>query len=570
MAIDTREIEWKYEAPPNTPFPDLTDLPRVAAQTQAADVTLDAVYYDTEAFDLARAGITLRRRSGGADAGWHLKIPEERQGVRAELRLPASAGASSNRTGGSNRANSNGAVSNGVNPNGTNGANGSNGARPESADGRAVATADAPPKQFVALLTARVRGRKLRPVARLTTHRRRCTLVDAEDRALAEIALDAVTAESYGRNSGLTRWNEIEIELADGVIAGESLLKAADRQLRHRGLRRSSRPTKLHTALAHSLDAVESRMAAAALADGTRAGTAAPILAYLRDRFEELTAWDLAVRRDEYDAVHQLRVAARKLRATFQVFAPLFQPVAIRELVSDLRWLGDTLGRARDEEVISERLAAEIGAVPADLLLGPVAARVTAHYAPRQAAARRDALKGLASPRYVTLLRGLEALLEAPPLSEHAEQDPAAVPELVYQAHRRVRRRMRLALQTPEGPARDLALHDVRKAAKQARYAAEAAEYSYGKQARRSARGYKELQTLLGEHHDAIIGAEALRKLAIHAHIDGENAFTFGLLHQRQLDSAERLARKVPRTWKKVGRRKHAAWMKRVKVASAT
>jgi CHAD domain-containing protein len=529
MATDTREIEWKYEAPPNTPLPDLTDLPRVAAQTQAQDETLDAVYYDTETFDLARAGITLRRRSGGGDAGWHLKIPEERAGVRAELRLPASAGTKPAASGG-------------------------------NGDG---AAADGPPKEFATLLTARVRGRKLRPVARVSTHRRRSILMDTEDHALAEIALDAVTAESLGRDSGLTRWNEIEIELADGVDAGEGLLKAADRQLRHRGLRRSSRPTKLHTALAHSLDAVESGMEAAALADGARASSAAPILAYLREQFEELTAWDLAVRRDEYDSIHQMRVAARRLRATFQVYGPLFQLAATREIVGNLRWLGELLGRARDEEVISERLSAEIGAVPAELVLGPVAARVTGHYAPRQAAARREALKALSSSRYVALLRGLETLLEKPPLSEYAEKDPAAVPELAYRAHRRVRQRMRSALQTPEGPDRDLALHEVRKAAKRARYAAEAAEFSYGKQARRSARDYKKLQSLLGDQHDAVIGADALRKLAIHAHIDGENAFTFGLLHQRQLDTAERLARKVPGTWKRVGRRKRAAWMKK-------
>jgi CHAD domain-containing protein len=169
----------------------------------------------------------------------------------------------------------------------------------------------------------------------------------------------------------------------------------------------------------------------------------------------------------------------------------------------------------------------------------------------------------MSSSRYVALLRGLETLLEKPPLSEYAEKAPAAVPELAYQAHRRVRSRMRSALQTPEGPDRDLALHEVRKAAKRARYAAEAAEFSYGKQARRSARDYKKLQSLLGDQHDAVIGADALRKLAIHAHIDGENAFTFGLLHQRQLDTAERLARKVPGTWKRVGRRKRAAWMKK-------
>ena len=507
MAISTLEIERKYEAPPNTPMPDLTDLPSVGAQTTVTEEALDAIYYDTAAFDLLRAGITLRRRKGGSDAGWHLKVPGREGEIRTELRLP---------------------------------------------------DAEQLPDEFADLLTARARGRELRPAAQITTKRQRSILTADDDHALAEVALDAVTAKSFGPDSALTRWNELEIELAEGVAEGRSLLKAADRQLQREGIRRSSRPTKLHTALVHSLEAVVKQ---SATYPQPADDASAPVLAYLREQFEELTAWDMAVRRDASDSVHQMRVAARRMRAALQAYQPLLRGDQVRHVISELRWIGQQLGDARDEEVIAARLSARIGEVPTEQVLGPVAARVQGHYAPRQAAARRALMEALNSKRYVALLLSLEALLANPPLKQRAQDTPDA-PTLVRRAHRRVSRRMRNALQQAPGPKRDAALHEVRKAAKRARYAAEVAGLSHGKKARRSARGYKKLQSLLGDHHDAVISSAALRELALRAYADGENAFTYGLLHQRDLDEAARLARQAPQAWKRASRSKRTAWMK--------
>ncbi|MGH3414854.1 MAG: CYTH domain-containing protein, partial [Actinocrinis sp.] len=82
-----RETERTYDAPPGASLPDLLMLPRVASQAEAEEVTLKATYYDTAAYDLLRAGITLRQRVGGHDAGWHLKIPVGDRDTRTELRL---------------------------------------------------------------------------------------------------------------------------------------------------------------------------------------------------------------------------------------------------------------------------------------------------------------------------------------------------------------------------------------------------------------------------------------------------------------------------------------------------
>src|ERR1700727_317327 len=75
IVTDTREIELKYEAGPDTVLPPLEDLPQVASEAEPAEQKLEAEYYDTEDLRLLRAGVTLRRRRGGTDSGWHLKLP---------------------------------------------------------------------------------------------------------------------------------------------------------------------------------------------------------------------------------------------------------------------------------------------------------------------------------------------------------------------------------------------------------------------------------------------------------------------------------------------------------------
>lgn len=67
------EIERKYDVDPRTPLPDWTSLPGVERQGAAEPRALDARYLDTDDGALARAATALRRRTGGPDAGWHIK-----------------------------------------------------------------------------------------------------------------------------------------------------------------------------------------------------------------------------------------------------------------------------------------------------------------------------------------------------------------------------------------------------------------------------------------------------------------------------------------------------------------
>jgi hypothetical protein len=92
MTAGVREIERKYElgaagAAALDAVRAMTGTAGVAAVVQQPEQFLDAVYYDTDDLRLIRVGITLRRRTGGEDAGWHPKLPAGAD-TREEIRLP--------------------------------------------------------------------------------------------------------------------------------------------------------------------------------------------------------------------------------------------------------------------------------------------------------------------------------------------------------------------------------------------------------------------------------------------------------------------------------------------------
>ncbi|WP_298861048.1 CYTH domain-containing protein [Microbacterium sp.] len=83
----TFEIERKYDADASTPLPDWSRVPGVVSVTEGELRELDARYLDTDDRALAQHGIALRRRTGGPDAGWHIKGPRQGEG-RLELGWP--------------------------------------------------------------------------------------------------------------------------------------------------------------------------------------------------------------------------------------------------------------------------------------------------------------------------------------------------------------------------------------------------------------------------------------------------------------------------------------------------
>ncbi|MFC6705013.1 CYTH domain-containing protein [Flexivirga alba] len=80
------EVERKFTLA-DREAPDPASWPGVTSVSEPVRHELDALYYDTGDVRLAGAGVTLRRRVGGADDGWHLKVPGESEG-RFEHGLP--------------------------------------------------------------------------------------------------------------------------------------------------------------------------------------------------------------------------------------------------------------------------------------------------------------------------------------------------------------------------------------------------------------------------------------------------------------------------------------------------
>ncbi|MGS2587886.1 CYTH and CHAD domain-containing protein [Streptomyces hebeiensis] len=522
-------------------LPDLTRvLTRVGGVASVAVrgvVELDAVYYDTADLRLAADSVTLRRRRGGADEGWHLKLPVSAD-VRDEIRAPLAGGV---------------------------------------------------PAGLAALVRSRTRDAELIPVVRLRSSRDVSHLLDAEGNRLAEVSVDSVRAQRLGDRVAAVAWTEIEVELADGT--DPALLDAVDKRLRKAGLRRSAAPSKLARALAETAPGPgdgpgppadtaktagsakttgSAKTAGAGEAAGAAVTPAAPaafrprpvtagdhVLAYLRAQADAIVAQDPAVRRDLPDAVHQLRVATRRMRSTFRTHRALLDRAATDPVADELKWLAAELGVDRDHEVLDARLRARAGALPAPLLLGPVSARLQTWHAAGSAGSRERTLAVLDSPRYLALLTSIDTLLADPPLRPAAARKPGkALPKAILKAYGKLADRTEHALALPPGPERDAALHGARKAAKRARYAAEAARPALGKPAKRFAKRVKAVQTLLGEHQDSVVARDALRALAIKAHAAGESAFTWGLLYGQEQARAADSERELPGVWARASARK--------------
>jgi CHAD domain-containing protein len=503
MITEALETERKYEADPDAVVPDLTGLPHVAGETDPEEFELVAEYFDTEDLRLIRAGITLRRRRGGDDEGWHLKLPAGPDS-RTELQVPLRRGS-------------------------------------------------AVPAELSRLIRAQSRTAALRPVARIATLRRRRVLLDGAGESLAEVVDDEVSAQSMGQVTTLSRWREVEVELTGG---GRLLLVAADDRLRKAGLRPAGRAAKLERALA---DRMPSAAAPPRLKPRSRAGDV--VLSYLRGQADALKSADPLVRRDQPDAVHQMRVAARRLRAVLQSFRPILEASATAHLRDELRWLGQVLGAARDGEVLTGHLTGLLGEVPEELVLGPVSAGITEHFAPRNTAAQRAAVRALDSRRYVALLDELEGLLTEPPLTDAAAAPAMTLRQPVERAYRRLHKRIRRALDMPAGHDKDLALHEARKAAKRARYTADVLIPIAGRPARRFSKRMTRIQTVLGDHQDLVVARAAIRDLGVRASRAGENAFTYGLLYERDAETARKLQHRARRVWRKASRAKYRHWL---------
>jgi CHAD domain-containing protein len=275
---------------------------------------------------------------------------------------------------------------------------------------------------------------------------------------------------------------------------------------------------------------------------------------YGRTQLDAIAANEAGARRADQDAIHDLRVAVRRLRATLRTFRAVLDRERVERLRAELRWLGRLLGSVRDGQVMTDRLAESVAAEPPELVLGPVAARIHGDLVGDTAEAHRCLVEAFDGPRYGALLADLDHFTRTGLARKHP---PRRLRKLARKALRRADRRLASA---DMRPAR---LHAARRAYKRARYAAEALIPLAGKPARRLAKRLSALQDVLGAHQDATVTSTRLRDFGVRAHLDGDNAFTYGRLHAHHEHAGERHLAALDRAVKRANRRSVRRWLRR-------
>jgi len=506
-----REVEAKFRVHPGYRLPEIVGHAEgVAAMDTPVVQELRAIYWDTSDLRLAREGITLRHRSGEGDKdGWHLKLPVHEAGV-------PDAGT---------------------------------GTREEL---HARGADDEVPEQLRSLVAVHLRSAVLGPVATLVTTRSTYTLRDGDGNPVAELADDLVSVLNQGHVAA--KFREIEVEDAGGGIA---VLQSVGDVLRAAGAVGGEFVPKVVRALGPRATGEPDppQPEPVDLDDPARLA----IVAILRRYVRAFMAQDPAVRRDRPDSIHQMRVAARRLRSALKTFGPLVDDVWAKSLREELKWVADSLGAARDNEVLLARLTRDIDELSPEVVLGTVRARIESELGGDLVRARTAAVETLDTERYLALVDRLVDAAWDPMTTGLAEEATArALPECIGSAWKRLARD---AARVRRPGATDDDWHEARIAAKQVRYACEAAAPFFGKPAKALAVRAEEVQEVLGEHQDAAVASAVLLRLATAPRPNAGN-FTLGLLYARQRDAMSAAQSRFAGVWAETAKDKYRKWLR--------
>jgi len=222
-----------------------------------------------------------------------------------------------------------------------------------------------------------------------------------------------------------------------------------------------------------------------------------------------MTYYETAAIAGEMEPLHQMRVAARRLRATVQLFAGAIHGSRMRIYKRDLPWLGQTAGAVRECDVM-EALIRECGGRLDPALAGALTPLCNALAAERTAAHAKFVAE-LRAIRYTRMCERLDK-----PLLRRALPTTAAgcnAPAMIAPIARSVRKAgKRIGRDAPPE-----AFHLLRKRIKRFRYALEMLAEMEGKRARRALLRLEEMQELLGVHQDMVSTVAWLRAYAANA-----------------------------------------------------
>ena len=491
------EREVKLSASPAFRMPSLDDLGDDVLVVPREAERLETVYFDTDDLRLARWGISLRHRGG---QGWTVKLPSEAEGdllIRDELTVPGDDGS-------------------------------------------------APPDEALDPIRAYIRTSTLRPMVRLRTIRRMVQLLDFDDRRLGDVVDDEVSVLSGRRIAA--RFRELEVEITDDTPP--PMLDELLRRLREAGAGPPD-PTPKYVRAVGPLATlppevvVERSRSGATVSEALGRAMSLSVLHLIRH--------DPVMRLDaDPEGVHQARVASRRLRSDLRTFRGQLDPAWALPLREELRWLGEVLGEARDADVLLDRIRGRAEVVPSTEQ--PGFAQVTEALVQRRKEAHELLIETLRGERYVRLLDRLVEAARGPEVLSGAD---LPVRDIVPDLLKGPWEHLRSAVREPGRHPSDEELHTIRIRAKRVRYAADAITPLMGKPARRFAEAAAELQTILGEHNDAVVASSWLRSWAA-GHRSGDASFSSGVLAGLELAAAQDARRRWRKAWKKLAEARDA------------
>jgi len=485
------ERELKLAVSQEFVVPNLGDLG--VRVVRLSDQHLRATYFDTSDLRLWRRRITLRhRREDGADEGtWTLKLPRSSTALslaRTELEWDGSI--------------------------------------------------DALPSSVGRILLGNLRGAPLGTLASLQTQRRRLSL-EGSHQQLAELDDDLVTIHGGPHDGARFRQIEVELEGAD-----EAFLASCDAALREAGAWVDEQPVKI----AHALD---DAALSAGVVLGPDSSVGEVIQACIQQGLARILDHEYLLRLGSdpaTEAIHQTRVAARRLRSDLKSFRSLLDPRWVEWTRAELKWVGGTLGQVRDADVLAEDLDLHHRAAPAE----PSGTSPLRHeLAVQRSLAIEHVLAMLASERYLELLDTLEEAAIHPPFEgqDPDRQASKALKGIVRGPVKALRKQARKASKHPS----DHQLHQIRIRSKQVRYVAEASIPVAGARAARLAEASEALQSQLGQHHDAVVAETWLGERAQGASADV--AFVAGRRAAEQARRQEKHRKGWRASMKRVDRR---------------
>ncbi|HSB89827.1 MAG TPA: CHAD domain-containing protein [Anaerolineales bacterium] len=253
---------------------------------------------------------------------------------------------------------------------------------------------------------------------------------------------------------------------------------------------------------------------------------------------------------EDREALHDMRVAARRMRACLSLFEPVFSGRA-QALRSELRWIGNLLGAVRDHDTQLVWLAGWSETTsPDDRSSLRVLSEVLTS---RRERARTRMLRSLDSQRFARLVARLTRLLRrGPPKRTPAARASAAAvfPGLIAARYAR----MKKAGKKLDADSPPEAYHRLRIRCKRLRYAVESARDVYGGPAVGYVQVLARLQDLLGLHQDAHVATSRLQELLQREarRLPPRAIFMMGRVSQRYDQQARKLRKRFPKLYQAV------------------